>query len=282
MRKKTNKVIYVYQVINFPKSYTPKELKKRFNSKRFKSNCFYPNKIDYGICLEFISHESDGGLFFKIVKIRNQAQKFYNFARLKAFLYGDKNKIKPLQESYFVYYPSRNIILSLYNNDALMHITAPLQRYFNDYLHKENTRFKLIDSPITLKEAFNGVPFINKVTIKTSIRNISHSSEAEELNPFETLEDYSNTGTKTLTYPYLKKYKRKAVELAKALGEKFPNAYEIHVSGKNIDDNILGKIFLNFPCDIEEDNKGLTDFDDFKNSAQKIFEENKDTKLEGY
>ena len=256
-----------------------------FCSSNFSEDKFARNRVnelrvgDYGASLVFKQSTVNGGLAFIFSKIKNHKQEFVDIGfvdKLKRFFVGNE-KLKPINDSYFVYYPNYGIILSLYNHDAMKHIFWDLKVYLEKKLNiPDACEFELMMNTKKLKDNLDDVPFINTIRIQIALAKIDKEESLQKRNPFSKLAGYNPKGYTTIELSGLKTLKERAVDKIMDLLNRNRNADHIYVSGQNINGDILGRLLVYNKYSIKIKEEDIFDFDDFVLKAEDFFSKAKD------
>lgn len=274
MVKKTNNVVYVYK-LKLPKTYDAKYFTSKFSKRSIKKNIYYFEDTGYSGCLIF-EGEGNGGLFFTFSKVKN-----------KQFIITDTKKntqeVSTLEEwqkhtnsSYFAYYPEKNIMLGLYNNDAMQHIISPLMKYFKDHVKEENFEGEMIEKKRNPTRILGMATRINQVIVKTAHKKIDKSAEETNEDPFSAVKKYKRSGSTVIYFNRLGNHPVKDVAgviLSKILNRR--SAKSVYIKGDGLNVDLLGMEMMSFPCAVNTDKHDIALFSDFRTKAQKIFQDNK-------
>jgi len=282
MIKVTNNFVYVYK-FKIPQKYNKKYFEDNFPESKVDKNMYKPKDSDYSGSLIFVEQGNYGEFFFKFSKIKDKGIMITDLKRKIQRLFGGmKNYQKYTTNSFFAYYPDKNILLGLYNDEAMKHIIAPLTRYFIEFIGEEEIESDMIKLPINIDKILNNTKYINNIIIKTAIGNIDNNAQVKKLNPFSALEDYSKGGELVQYFQYLKGQPIKSIiKILKEFISK-TKAHSIIINADNINLDILGKLTLRFPCKVKKDSEGFPLFNDFKSKIESIYNAHKDGLLKGY
>jgi hypothetical protein len=281
MLKKTNNFVYAYK-FKIPVKYNENYFMENFSERDLTKNMYKPKDSNHFGSLIFIK-EDEGILFFKFSKIKDKGILITDLKSKIQRLLGIKKEYKYTTNSLFAYCPEKNILLGLYNDEAMKHIVAPLRRYFKEFLGETSIESEIIKNPIeNIDKLFEGTKYINNIIIKTAIQNIDDNAKTKEFNPFESLEDYSKGGEIRQYFPYLRGQPIKGVlEILKSIISD-SNAHSVLIQADNINIDIMGKLMLKFPCKVKLDKNEFPIFSDFETKVKKIYQDHKEGVLKGY
>ncbi|MGV8086658.1 MAG: hypothetical protein ACP5N1_03435 [Candidatus Woesearchaeota archaeon] len=271
--------IYVYKVKKISSTLTEKYLMDTFKENNFRKNSVLSVRgKEYGASLIFMEKTPNNGLAFTFTKINDRKQEFIELDesildKFKRKIFGDKN-LKPIIDSYFIYYPGSKVIFGLYNYESLKHIIGDLEYYLDKHLSIDKScQFDLMKNTEKIAQLIKDVKYINRIIIKTAIADIDDEEAIADKNPFSKMEKYNKCGHRILEFNTLKKFRAEAVGKITDVLKTHKKAESIYVTGDNINGDILGKLLLHKPCKMTINSDDKFDFEDFVKKAETFYSE---------
>ncbi len=274
--RKTNNVAFAHKLNLDTTKYNKNFFESNYHEGNLNKNICRFHDSDYWGVLVY-DGEKNGTLFFKFGKIRAGDTQIIDLKTSKI----KKSKLadweKHIDISFLAYFPNRDILISLYNDDAMQYITSPLYRYFKEHIGEE-IKCEILSRPIRHSD-LNKLGMVHKIEIITAKQNYKFYQQGQEKNPFSRLGGYNESGTVKLIFSRLGKFDLK--EMAKTIWDlkKDKDTKSLIIHGNNFEIlNILKNINIWFPCVVKME-AGLPDMEDFKTKSLKVFEENEELLL---